>query len=213
MQTAHSTAHSTEAVMAVFEGILRRSTFGDLEHVPCGDTGLTLLQGTANELFRDPTYSRRTMAEYDYNQSVQVTLGIADMLNKKRRGLLDPLADDANGVSPGPGWRNFRRDYPWSFEKLDAEQFGPWVYIPLNRDLNQLRSDHPPGGSHEAFAWYFRSDPLDIEGAWSSTPGQMYDENDLRRPKIEFRPLYHERLRRLLAEATPGLGALGRWPR
>jgi hypothetical protein len=36
----------------------------------------------------------------------------------------------------------------------------------------------------------------------------MYDDADLVRPRMEFRPLYRERLRRLLAEAIPGMGAL-----
>jgi hypothetical protein len=83
------------------------------------------------------------------------------------------------------------------------------VYIPLNRDFNRLRSDHPPACSHEAFAWYFRADPFEIECAWSATPDCLYDDADIRRPRMEFRPLNRERLRRLLAEAIPGMGALG----
>jgi hypothetical protein len=125
-----------------------------------------------------------------------------------KRKLLDALAEEANGITPGAGWRNFRRDYPYTLEKLDPKLFGPWVYIPLNRELNYLRSDHPPASSHEAFAWYFRRNPFGIEGAWSATPDCLYDDADLRRPRIEFRPLYRERLRLLLAEAIPGMGAL-----
>jgi hypothetical protein len=191
----------------IFAGLLRRSTFGDLEHTPC-ENGLTFLQSTANEIFRDPAYPRRTMAEFDYAEPVQIALRSADRLNKHKRKLLDPLDEEANGIVPGAGWRNFRRDYPYTFERLDPVRFGPYVFIPLNRDLNYLRSDHPPACSHEALAWYFRTSPFEIEGAWSATPGCLYDDADLRRPRIEFRPLYRERLHRLLAEAIPGMGAL-----
>jgi hypothetical protein len=36
----------------------------------------------------------------------------------------------------------------------------------------------------------------------------MYDDDDLRRARMEFRPLYRDRLRLLLTEAVPGAGAL-----
>jgi hypothetical protein len=95
-------------------------------------------------------------------------------------------------------------------EKLAPVQFGPRAYVPMNRDRNLLGEDgeHPCSCGTEWDAWSFRSGPFEIKSAWSPTPGCMYDDDDLRRARMEFRPLYRDRLRLLLAEAVPGAGAL-----
>jgi hypothetical protein len=155
---------ATPDVQHVFEGLLRRRTLGDLEHAPC-DNGLTFLQGVANDLFRDPMYAQRTMWEFDYRPTIQATLRKADNMNLRKRAILDALTPDAEGLAHG--WKHFRRDYPCTIEKIDPVRFGPWAYVPLNQDRDLLGDgEEHPSSAIEWDAWYFRSDPFGIEGAW-----------------------------------------------
>jgi hypothetical protein len=93
MQTA------TPDVKHVFEGILRRHTDGDLQHADCGN-GLTFLQSTANEIFRDPTTAGRTMAEFDFAEPVGAALRYATGMNRQRLKLLGSRGATSTETSP-----------------------------------------------------------------------------------------------------------------
>jgi hypothetical protein len=106
-------------------------------------------------------------------------------------------------------------------------QFGPRAYVPRNRDRELLRGwqvGGPDATATELHAWYFSSDPFklkdvwaDLDGVWSEHgAGYLYGPDDLRlqgrygrNGVAMFLECYRERLRRLLAEAIPGMGALG----
>jgi hypothetical protein len=153
-------------VKAHFAGILRRRTYGDLEHAVWNDSGRTFLQGVADDLFRDPTVARRTVAEFDYAMPVQATIMRAARLNAKRLRFLHGLSQcHVTGDLP-----RFRREFPHMIAKLDPVQFGPWAYVPLNYDRELLAGRQAAGAGADGTewdAWYFRSDPFKLDGVWS----------------------------------------------
>jgi hypothetical protein len=98
-------------------------------------------------------------------------------------------------------------DAPYCLHRLEE---GSW--LPLNRSYKPLGGD--PGGYYDyeactGQAWSFRADPHGIEGVWQPDRSEewLYIAYDLSRVRGEH-AAYVRRLRRILAEAVPGVGGL-----
>jgi hypothetical protein len=96
-------------------------------------------------------------------------------------------------------------DAPYCLHRLEE---GSW--LPLNRSYKPLGGD--PGGYYDyeactGQAWSFRADPHGIEGEPDRSEEWLYIAYDLSRVRGEH-AAYVRRLRRILAEAVPGVGGL-----
>jgi hypothetical protein len=145
---------------------------------------------------------------------------------------------DRGSVGPNGPADNFFRDMPYRLYSLRSwtKENPRWAemehaYLPLNHSEAPLGEEDWRGGYeyhlHANRAWFFKCDPrefgmlLDEDPGYSGLPhwncGEplrcLYtvrdfpDVNSIKRDR-EFLAVYAGRLRRLLAEATPGVGGL-----
>jgi hypothetical protein len=125
----------------------------------------------------------------------------AAKLNARKHAIMDRLAKCVSSVpyTAGSLPMQFYGDFPWGLRRLDPADYGPWCYQPTD-----CRGG-PIGG--EGDAWYFRRDPYEIEAAWSPDGFIMENRGERESARV-FLARYGRRLRRILAEAVPGMGAL-----
>jgi hypothetical protein len=201
---------------AIFEDAIARLLTGDMKDTK-NDNGLTYLQQLAHDMFADPKMAAKLTASARL-PGVKASLERAAALNAPKLALLE-LAGRCKKLGrytrrdgrPAP---HFYLDLPYCLRQLD-QSHGEHVYLPVNRHYKPLGQEQHAHGAYEDHAgqaWHFRRDPHEIEGAWSKTDrSYFYVGEDVGRYRTEraFLEAYRDdRLRRVLAEAVPGVGGL-----
>jgi hypothetical protein len=163
--------------------------------------------------------------------AVKASIERAAALNAPKLAILD-LAERCKtwGGSLQPEQVVFFRDLPhrlfrpyWTDENPGNPRRDEYAYVPLNWHGAPFGEDGGRRGDHDyspARAWHFRRDPAefavliddDPEIIHGDAPGKrnyLYAIADLHGvADSAFLAVYRKRLRRLLAEAVPGVGAL-----
>jgi hypothetical protein len=215
----------SKKALGTIETTLDRLVSGDMKDEP-GPDGLTYVQKLAFELFASGENTADLIAKAR-SPAVKAAFDGAAALNASKHALLD-LAERCQkrgGYCRSdykPGQVAFHFDLPYVLMPLD-KKYGPHVYMPCNRDYAPLRElGKITGGSFWDYddyperAWHFRRDPREIEGAWLDPPNVLYLYGGA--DKIEYKSArafmarYRDRLRRVLAEAVPGMGGLSLEP-
>jgi hypothetical protein len=185
------------------------------------EAGRTFVEELAHGMFLDPNLAAKLTASANARArgipSLKASIERAMALNAPKNALLSTL-DRCKGRGPLQREEhepppNFYLDFPKKLHQLDPERYGPWCYLPTNWHHALIGTDGHSFSSRDDYGWEmwaFRRDPFEIEGAWSDQRGYFYtwrDKDDCKTDRA-FLARYRDRLRRVLAEAVPGVGAL-----
>jgi hypothetical protein len=186
-----------------------------------------IIEELARDMLLDPIPTAElTTCAHAAGGPIKAAVDRAIALNRPKQALLD-LAERCKKRGGyyrsdyKPGQVAFHFDLPYVLKPLD-ENYGPHVYMPCNRDYAPLGElGKVTGGKFWKYdnyperAWHFRRDPREIDGAWLDPPNVLYlyggadKEYPSARAELET---YRKRLRRVLAEAIPGVGGLSLEP-
>jgi hypothetical protein len=182
-------------VRAIYEEAITRLLDGDMKDKANGN-GWTYVEELARQMLLDPKSAADLIARARL-PAVRAAIEHANSLNAPKLALLDHV----NRIE------RFWTDAPYCIHRLED---GSW--LPLNRSYKPLGGD--PGGYYDYEAcsgqvWSFRANPHEIEGVWQPDRSDewLYITYDLSRVRGEH-AAYLRRLRRILAEAVSGVGAL-----
>jgi hypothetical protein len=203
-------------VRAIFGEVIERLLNGDMAGKKNAN-GWTYIEQLAKDLFERPELAAKLTA-MAHLPAVKASIERAAALNAPKLALLATAerCKKLDGFDRGRKSPQFYSDLPYTIEHLD-ERHGPHVYLPVHRNYNPLGTDYDggPARSHDVadLAWHFRRDPREIEGAWSPKQRDccyFYTSVDYDNCLTEnaFLATYRDRLRRVLAEALPGVGGL-----
>jgi hypothetical protein len=212
---------------AMFGTDIARLLDGDMNDKR-NDAGWTFVEQLARDMFLSPDKAAEATAIADARArglpQLKAAVDRAKALNAPKDAVMARLAlcKDRGPYQRDPHYRSphFHLDFPKKLHDLDPERYVPWCYLPTNYHHSVLGSD----GSCESWSfsdrddhswdmWCFRRDPHEIEGAWSSHERHgdylyTHHDTDDRGWGRKYIDRYSARLRLLLAEAVPGVGAL-----
>ncbi len=205
---------------AIFNTVIDRLLNGDMKDKRNAG-GWTYVEQLAHDMFADPKMAAKLTATAGL-PGVKASLKRAAALNAPKLALL------ATAEQCKTRGATFRLDLPHRLLRLhhstdEDPRYGEHVYLPLNRSGVPLGEEAGWRGCYDrcdASAWHFRRDPneigvlidddSEIEGGWP--PGgrnYLYITDDLHgMADSVFLSVYRDRLRRVLAEAVPGVGGL-----
>jgi hypothetical protein len=183
---------------AIFGEAIERLLNGDMAD-KANDNGRTYIEQLARDMFRDPKKAAELTATAR-SPAARGSIERANALNARKQAIVDRAEHIKHD-------KRFLSDLPYCLHRLED---GSW--LPLNRSYKPLGGD--PCGYYDyqactGQAWRFRADPHEIDGVWQPDMGEewLYIAYDLCRGRGEH-AAYVRRLRRVLAEAVPGVGGL-----
>jgi hypothetical protein len=186
-------------VRAIYGEVITRLLDGDEKDRTNGN-GRTFVEELARQMLLNPKKSAELTARASAPgclPAVKSAVERAAALNAPKLALLDHVKRI----------ERYWTDAPYCMHRLED---GSW--LPLNRSYKPLGGDPGAYYDYEACtgqAWSFRADPHEIEGVWQPDRSEewLYIAYDLSRVRGEH-AAYLRRLRRVLAEAVPGVGGL-----
>jgi hypothetical protein len=183
---------------AIFGDVIGRLLDGDMKDKK-NSNGRTYIEQLARDIFRVPKKAAELTATARL-PAVRATIERANALNARKQAIVERAEHIKHD-------ERFWTDLPYCLHRLED---GSW--LPLNRSYKPLGGDPLGYYDYEACtgqAWGFRGDPHEIEGVWQPDMSEewLYIPYDLCRLRGEH-AAYVRRLRRVLAEAMPGVRGL-----
>jgi hypothetical protein len=186
-------------VRAIYGEVITRLLDGELKDEK-NASGWTYAEQLARDMFLHPKSAAELTAKASAKgclPAVKAAVERAAALNAPKLALLDHVKRI----------ERFWTDAPYCIHRLEG---GSW--LPLNRSYKPLGGDPGRYYDYEACAgqaWSFRADPHGIEDVWQPDMSEewLYITYDLSRVRGEH-AAYLRRLRRILADAVPGVGGL-----
>jgi hypothetical protein len=220
-------------VRAIFEQVFERLLNGDMKERK-NSRGWNYVEELARQML-DPKKAAQLIAKASARgclPGIQASVERAVALNAPKLALLataERCKTWGGSLRPAKGEPVFFRDLPhrlhrpyWTEENPGNPRHDEHVYMPLNRNGAPLGEEAGwCGGDYNynpAHAWHFRRDPAEIgvlikddrcAAEWPYRRNCLYVTDDLYGVADNaFLGVYRERLRRVLAEAVPGMGGL-----
>jgi hypothetical protein len=215
-------------VRAIFGDVISRLLDGDLKDKP-NDNGWTFVEELARQMLFNPRKAAELIAKARL-PGVKASIERASALNAPKLALLataERCKAWGGSLRPAKGKPVFFRDLPhrlyrpyWTEENPGNPRHDEHVYLPLSHEGVPLGGER--GDDNPARAWHFKRDPAEIgvlikddrcDAEWPYKRNCLYVTKDLYGVADNvFLAVYRKRLRRLIAEAVPGVGGLSLEP-
>jgi hypothetical protein len=213
----------------IYEDAIERLLDGDMKDTK-NSHGWTYIEQLAKDLFERPEEAAKLTAMARL-PGVKASIERAAALNAPKLAILataERCKTWGGSLRPAKGEPVFFRDLPhrlyrpyWSEENPGNPRHDERVFMPLNRDgapFGEEGGRRGDFGYNPAQAWHFRRDPAELgilfkndlcSAEWPYKRNSLYVIKDLKGvADSAFLAVYRKRLRRLLAEAVPGVGGL-----
>jgi hypothetical protein len=222
---------------AMYGEVITRLLDGDMKD-KANENGWTFVEELARQMLLDPKAAAELTAKASARgclPAVKAAVERAAALNAPKLALLaiaERCKTWGGSLRSDKGEPVFFRDLPhrlyrpyWTEENPGNPRRDEHVYMPLNRHGAPFGEEGGRRGDHDynpAQAWHFRRDPAELgilikddrsAAEWPYKRNCLYTTKDLCGvADSAFLPVYRERLRRVLAEAVPGVGGLSLEP-
>jgi hypothetical protein len=218
---------------AIFGEVIERLLNGDMRDRK-NSRDWTYVEELARQMLLNPEKAAELTAKASAPgclPGIKASVERAAALNAQKLAILataERCKTWGGSLRPAKGEPVFFRDLPhrlyrpyWTEENPGNPRRDEHVYMPLNRDGAPFGEEGGRRGDfayHPAQAWHFRRDPDEIgilikddrsAAEWPYKRNSLYAIKDLKGiADGAFLAVYRKRLRRLLAEAVPGVGGL-----